>query len=149
MDLTFEEKSTWGSLLLICLVYGAYGFDLLTRSEPASLSDMLVTMLGIVLILVVVEVVFHIFLAALHRPEMRDERAQLIGARSASFGFYTIAAGVMVLLFSILINGALAEQGEDVFVFSTYWVANSLLLTMIVAEIVHYGSMLVMYRRGV
>ena len=54
MDLTFQEKSLWVSLLSIGALYGYYFYEVASGAQEPSLSAMLWTMIGIIVLLIVV-----------------------------------------------------------------------------------------------
>jgi len=147
MDLSFHEKSAAISLLAILGTYGYYFYFVFLGLGPSSTPEMLGWMIALVVVLVVVEVLFHIAIAVFNPAEANartDEREKLILLKSHRVGYLILAAGVMLTLGRILFGSVFAP--EEV---TLLGIANLLLFSFVAAELGHYGAQLYHYRRGV
>lgn len=147
MDLTFQEKSLWVSLLSIGVLYGYYFYEVASGAQEPSLSAMLWTMIGIIVLLIVVEIVCHAVIGSFHAPEKLDERDRLIEARAGRISHFMLAAGVVVVLGRMVIGGALQEADATLQI-PLFETANMLLFVLVVSELVHIGGRIFFYRRG-
>ena len=147
MDLTFQEKSLWVSLLSIGGLYGYYFFAGVSGAQEPSLSAMLWTMIGIIVLLIVVEIVCHAVIGSFHAPEKLDERDRLIEARAGKISHFILAGGVIVVLGRMLIGGALQEADATLQI-SAFDTANLLLFVLVLSELVHVSGRIFFYRRG-
>lgn len=139
MDASFEEKSTWVTLLGLVAVFGFY-FVVAARmlaagvTEPAPFLPLLIVT---IVLLVVVLAVGHTVAALVGgRPEGRDERDRLISWRAEHNSGWLLGAGVVAAIFALGLPVGRA------------WVANGLLLALLLSEILAYGLRLYYYRRG-
>lgn len=147
MDFSFQEKSAAISITAVLGVYGYYFYSVLLGTGPASPQEMLFWMIGLVVLLVIVEVCFHIVAAVLNPREANaaeDERERLIALKAYRIGYLLMSVGVLLVLGRILF-GSLVEPAEV----TLLSVANLLLFALVVAEVGHYGAALYHFRRGV
>src|SRR5271170_6767034 len=86
MNLSYQEKSTWGSLIATLIVYGRYF---------ASGSHGLI---GTIIALVVIQIVCQIVIAIVSKPEPKDERDRLINAKAYRTGYFLLVTGVIVCM---------------------------------------------------
>ena len=150
-ELSMREKSALISLLAVLLVYGGYFVDLVRGVAEPTLSAMLYTSVCVVIVLVVIEIVFHIVLGTYNTEDAMapaDERDREISRRARAFSHQLLSAGVILVLGRAIIGGALFESNrlEEV---TLYEVANLLLFALVVSELVFYGAQVYFYRRGV
>ena len=143
-DLTFEEKSNWISLLSILALYGVYFMGVLDGIEETSMTGMAASMLGIIIYLVIVEIVGHIAISIFHKPERTDERDRFVTARAASWGYFVLYSGVVILLGYLIIKGALNE-GTSLSI-SLIDITNLLLFIVVFSEVIHFAARLFFYR---
>ena len=149
-DLSFHEKSAWGTLVAN-LVVGALFFSSvwnLWRADQLSAPILVRFAIGYTIFLVAALVIYHVVIAALNRPEDEDERDRLIGWRAAAVGGLVLAFGVFGLI-GHLILGALFDRGTgNALADSPLMLANALLLAVLIATVAELGSKLYFYRRG-
>ena len=138
MNASFEEKSVWIQLVSLLVVLGGY-FVVAGRlladgvtELPAFVPLFVVT----IVLMVIVIVIGHVFVAVLSRPEPRDERDRLIGWRAESNASWILGAGTFLAL-----NGL-------VFGFASVWIAHLLLLSLFLSEVASLALQLLYYRRG-
>lgn len=140
MGTSFEEKSAWITLFGLVAVFGVY-FLIASWMLSAGATDVVAPFvplfLVITVLLVIVLAVGHAVAALVSRPDGRDERDQEIERRAESHSGWILAAGVLMAAFGLALPLGRA------------WIANGLLMALVVSEVVNYGLRLYYYRRGV
>ena len=138
--MSFREKSTWISFVLLLVLLGGYLWPIVDASFGGEggrnlLHYFLALLLGFAALQIVLRV-----LVALRSPQdaraPKDERERLIELRAARIGFYALVAGVLLALLTMHV------------LFSLRVLAQSVMLALLVAWLVKLGSELVYYRRG-
>lgn len=138
--MSFQGKST---ALMLAIIVGVYGWYFVTVARWAS--DSPVTeiayqplMLATVVVLIVLAVGGHILLAVIppYAGRQPDERDRLIEARGESIGGVVLGAGAVGGIFL-----AMAE-------FEYFWIANTILLGLVLSEVVAGSTKLFLYRRA-
>jgi hypothetical protein len=119
-DITYQEKSIWGSLIATLIVYGHYF---------ASGSHGLI---GTIVVLVVIQIVCQSAIALASKPEPTDERDRLIADKACRNGYFVLVTGVIVCM-NVGINLGV----------------NALLMALVAAEIGKSITQLYLYRQGV
>lgn len=141
-DMTFEEKSTWAVAAVTALVYGWYFIKILGDAARTPVAEieyqgLLAAMVGVfVVLLIVSHAVITSVAASTGGFEGSDERDQRIDRFGGYIGGYVLGAGMLVMLFL-----AMAET-------EYFWIANAALGIMVLAELVTFGTKIVLYRRG-
>ncbi len=145
MEQSYAEKSAWVMLATLLAAFGWYFYSHGGALMAGSLTfgDMLGAMIGLVVLIVVVEVTFHVMLGieAAHDSRLSeltetDERDDLIDVKSERFASYILSSGAIGGIFSAAF-------------LSPVLTAHVLLLTLVTAEVVKLVSQLAYYRRGV
>ncbi|HRD47194.1 MAG TPA: hypothetical protein PLF78_12000 [Caulobacter sp.] len=143
--MSIRERSAWISLLLTSAIWGAYFWkiwpDLI--DDGALAASTTGVFVSAVVVLVIVQIVLAILLAiaaaVLRRrseePPM-DERDQLIDLKAIRVAFYAMSA--------LLI----AVSGLWIFGMSPLVMANGILASMVIAEILRAASVVLSYRLG-
>ena len=138
--MSFQEKSTWVLLGTYLVTYGWYfiavSSDLSTTDVGAI--DYRLLMLATVIALVVLAVAAHIIIAIASPKDAdrTDERDREINRYGEYIGGFVLGAGALVVL-------AMA-----MFEVEHFWIANVLLVAMVLSEITSAVSKIVLYRRG-
>ncbi len=138
--MTFEEKCTWVSLIAVLAVYGAYFSALLVDlgSAPAAdieyQQDMFITVAALVAIMVAGIVLVTIVSRG---DDSSDERDKAIGRLGA------VAGGTVITV------GALCAIAMAMMLVEHFWIANGLLLALVLSEVANAATRLVLYRGGV
>jgi hypothetical protein len=135
---SFEERSVWLQLGGLALSFAGYLFiaSRMLASGVTALPAFAVVLAASVVLLVVLLVVGHVAVAALSRPDGRDERDRLIEWRGEARSGWLLAAGVIVGL------GCMVAGVPNV------WTANLLLVSLYLAEMLRLTLQVVDYRRG-
>ena len=137
----YREKTAWLSLLAMAVTFGPYFLMVATRSLPAEPLPNL-RQLGLFAVTAIVQMLIlgvgHLYLRRGSTQEARmplDERDQAIMRRSVSSAYYVLIAGM------ILVGCVMPFK-------SSGWnIINAALLTIVAAEVVHYGVVVFSYRR--
>lgn len=138
MGASSEEKSVWNQLVGMLAGMGGYfvvAGGMLARGERAMPAYAALFLVATVL-MVIFLVAGHVVAAVASRPEGRDERDRLIEWRAESRSSWLVAAGVL---------GAVTAMVLGV---ENVWIANGLLLSLVLSEALGFVLRLVAYRRG-
>lgn len=138
MNASFEEKSVWITLVSLLLVFAGYFYvaALMLRGGVTSVLPFVPVMAVVVALLVILLIVGHILAAVASRPEGRDERDRLIEWRAESNSSWVLGVGVLAAIF-----GLATPVGPA-------WIANGLLMCMLLSEVWKHMLQLYYYRQG-
>ena len=145
--LSFQEKSAWG-MLVAHAVIGALYFSSawnLWRADQLSAPIMIKLAFGYMLVLIIAAIVYHAVVAAIDRPPDDDERDRLIAWRAGAVGGTVLAFGMFGIIGHLVLN---ALYG-GVAMISPIFIANALLLVVLLATLAELAAKLRFYRRGV
>ena len=145
--LSFQEKIAWGMLVghgVIGALYFSSAWNL-WRADQLSAPIMIKLAFGYMLVLIIAAIVYHAVVAAIDRPPGDDERDRLIAWRAGAVGGMVLAFGVFAIVGHLMLN---ALYG-GVAMISPIFVANTLLLVVLLATLVELAAKLRFYRRGV
>ena len=151
MDLSFQEKSIIGSLLITILLFGWYFlqvFEVLTGGSSESAAALPFILIGVIVAVVIIEVVYHVLIALASRPEDQDERDVLIEARATRISYFVLVAGCVTIIGHTILNTYFEQELTDRILVNPIMTANYILLSFILAEIVGFAMQLYYYRRG-
>ena len=142
MDLSFQEKSYWASLIIMSVVWVNYFVRIQPALVDGSLSreDSIGLFIGAVVILVILEIITHIVLAATNSKaadQPADERDKSIKRQAGNIAGWVLGVCVVMI-------GGFAMFKEV----SSVLVANLLLLALVMSHCVDYALALFYYRRG-
>ena len=150
MDMSFREKSAWGLLLGIVVVSGFYfpaAFRIVEATpdgSPRAAPLIAISVFGVIA-LVVIEIVYHAFIAALSRDVDSDERDALIDLKAERNGGFALGFGLFWLVGFIVIQSVVQAYPVP----AAMEIAVYILLTLTVSEIVKLMSQLWYSRVGV
>jgi hypothetical protein len=137
----YREKTAWLSLLAMLVTFGPYFTATATRPLPSEPMPNL-GQLGLLAVTATVQMfilgVGHLYLRRGAVQEARmplDERDQAITRRSVSSAYYVLIAGM------ILVGCVMPFKS------SGWSIINAALFMIIAAEVVHYGVVVLSYRR--
>lgn len=149
MELSYQEKSIAGSLVAMLVVYGYYFAKTFNNIGKVNFdADSLNRLIVAVVAIMVIEAVYHIALAIESKPEAKDERDKLIAAKAYRNAYFVFGTGAWMIL-GTLITASLLHRDESVhFLVAPFLVGNLVLLVMLLAELVKFGTQLFCYRRG-
>jgi heme/copper-type cytochrome/quinol oxidase subunit 2 len=136
MDLSFREKSLWLMLVALVASFGFYFATVLPPSAADVLPHQVILFVIAVVMLVIMQIVGHIFIAIVDRRAETDERDRLIELKGTRNASYVLASGVFVALCA-----AMVTDGNFVF-------THLLLASWVLAQVVEIGSQLFLHQRG-
>jgi hypothetical protein len=134
-----EEKSTWIVGVSLILIYGWYFTTILIKaaSTPVDTIDYQDLLVAMVVVFIGVVIAGEIALAAITRRSDRpDERDRKIDRFGEYIGGYVLGTGMLVVL-------VMAMNEIEYF-----WIANTALGVMVLAELVTTVIKIAVYRRG-
>ena len=136
--MAYREKSAWIAFCTTLVVYGVY-FTVFIQSalagRPIGLGGAFTLC---VVVLVVLQIVLNIVVAALAPNEARsaeDERERTINLRATSGAFYTFQVAVMCAVVTV-------------YFFDKVTMANAVLAALAVSELARHGGVILGYRRA-
>lgn len=145
--MSFREKSTWVTFLLLLTSFGIYfgnaffvlhgRHDHLGGQPTPNLVHLFVALIaGFVMLEIITHVVFA-WRSPQEAKTPRDERERLIELKSMRPAFYVLLVGAFLAIGTLHLGT------------TTFHMAHSILLVVWVAELVRYGMQLYYFRRGV
>ena len=152
MDMSFQEKSIAGSLVITILVFGWYFselFKILMSDSSERLAGLPFVLVGVIIAVVFVEIVYHSAIALMSKPEDEDERDRLIEAKSARIAYFVLATGCILTIGHTLIGVYFEADIGDRLVLNPILTANYILMSFVLSEITGFGMQLYYYRRGI
>ena len=141
--MSFREKSAWISLILLC-AFGAiyfWNFVRILQNRPA-FNDIYL-FFALVAALAIAEVVLHLAIAIRSPKEARtpkDERERLIDLKATRAAFYVLMIGAFASIGTVHLR--LRDRGDHTFV-----MMHCVFLSLVVAEVVKFGTQIALYRR--
>ena len=137
----YREKTAWLSLFAMIVTFGPYFTFVALRFVPSEPMPQL-RQLGLFAVTAIVQMLIlgvgHLYLRSGSRQEARmplDERDQAIMRRSVSSAYYVLIAGMILVGCVMPFNS------------SGWTIINAALFMIILAELVHYGVVVISYRR--
>ena len=144
-NLSFKEKSIWGSLVALAGVSAWYfwaAFDM-AAAGATDLTALGGLAVGLVVVLIVVQIVWHSVITGRHGEEGEDERDRLISLKAERVASYVLGVGVIFVIGHLWFSEIFGNGSVSAFV-----TGNLLLLALALSEIAKCVSQLVFYRRG-
>jgi len=149
-DLSFEEKSVWGSLMAMGVCSFYYFAEVLGMYAGGEAPDPYrAGVLGISLLiaLIVIEIVYHAVVAAVSSSTESDERDRWIETRASRNAYMALGAGTLGLVAYLVAGAGFGAPYFDRLA-EPFAIVNILLLALVVAELVKDLSQIVYYRTG-
>lgn len=112
MDMSFQEKSAWGSLIILALVsYWFFPAALDIAGNSTNPAELYVLMIGCVVTLIIFEVIYHTIIAVAGRTGHtdRDERDRLFVMRAERNAMFILWTGLFWIVGHILMSAATEE----------------------------------------
>lgn len=139
MNASFAEKSVWITLVGLAGVFGFY-FFVAARMLSAGVTvvaPFVPLFIFVVVGLVVAMTIGHAVVALASPVEDRDERDRLISWRAEHNSSWLLGVGVVAAIFALALPGI-----------GRAWIANGLLLALLLSELLGQALQLYYYRRG-
>ncbi|MGB7982846.1 MAG: hypothetical protein WCF36_18850 [Candidatus Nanopelagicales bacterium] len=138
--MTFQEKSTLTMTATLVLVFGWYFALILGPIAGSPEREIAYTglMVAVVIVLVILAAVSHAVLAIVFRSQANsdDERDRFIALRSERIAAYILAVGVCAGIWLAIVQS------------DTFWIAQALIATLVLAEVTEGVTRLTLYRLG-
>lgn len=139
--MSYREKSAWIAVLLYLGIYGWYAWTLakVIAAGQTETFDYWGELISLIIVLVVATVVLESIVAAKSPKEAqarRDERERLIHVKAANVGYGVVMVGAVGVIWAI-------AMGK-----SSFYTANGLFLTMVLAETARHAAQIFFFRRG-
>lgn len=151
MNKSWRERSALVSLAAVSLVFGIYFAKVfgLIRQGLLEAGAVLFLMIGAVVVLVVIEVVFHILISIPAGQPPRDERDKLITAKAGRNSGVVLGVGVVLTMAAILNSELLSGANQTAGELTPMVISQILVLLLVIAQAVEYLGQLYYYRRGI
>lgn len=145
-NLSFYEKSAWGTLIVLALLGGMYFQNVIALWRADQLIGPSVTSMAVIftVILVAALVSFHALIAIIDQPGDEDERDSQIGRRAAYWSGHAMGFGVFAVIFQILF----ATTFDRPDLYSPFIIVQALIAVVFLAELLDLTLRIVYYRRG-
>lgn len=138
--MTFQEKSAITMTTILVVVFGGYFAPVLAVIAETPDRDLAYTgmLVGIAVLVTILAATSHAILAVLFRSQANvcAERDRLVGLRSEQIAGYVLALGVFAGI-------ALAIAQTD-----TFWIAQALIASLVVTEVLEGIVKVVLHRRS-
>jgi hypothetical protein len=150
MELSYQEKSILGSLLAMVLVYGYYFSRTLNDIGRADFEGRTIgRLIFTVIAIVVIETVYHIALALESKPEPKDERDIRIEGKAYRNAYFAAGTGSFLVILCVIMEVFLHNGAPTRNIVTPFFIANVLLLSMVLTELVKLLTQLFYYQKGV
>ena len=142
LNVSFEEKSIWVSLVIITFVFAGYFSQVYEGLMSGTLNKGVVFGLffGAVFSIIVLEIALHIVIAILNAKDAdqpSDERDRLFSMRAGNISGWVLGFGVLIIAAQTFMREL-----------DSLWVANLLLFAVFVSQVLSYALQIFYYRRG-
>jgi hypothetical protein len=141
--MSFREKSAWISLVLLVVFGTIYGWNFARILADQRAFNDVYLFFALVAALIAAEVALHVVIAA-RSPEdaraPRDERERLIDLKATRVAFYVLMIGAFSSIGTVHLP--LRDRGDHTFV-----MMHSVFLSLVMAEVVKFGTQIALYRR--
>jgi hypothetical protein len=135
-------RSLWLSIALL-VIFGTYFARVLRNLGQSQLArEALYRLMVAVVAIIGIEILYHVAAPPVGvEPEPKDERDILIESKAYRNGYFAYGAG------AFLVISALVAAGFVHISVTTFLVVNLVLLFMVLAEFVKFGTQLLYYRK--
>jgi uncharacterized membrane protein (DUF485 family) len=142
MNLSYQEKSIWASLIITSLMFIYYFSRVLAViADPEIPETTLISVfIAVITVTVLAQIVIQSIMAIIYRDEVKDsgdERENLIRLKATSISHYVLISGVWIACVSFYLNP------------SALMLMNVFIVFFVVSEIVGFVTQLIYYQRGV
>lgn len=151
MNMSWRERSALVSLAAVSVVFGIYFASVfgLVRQGQLEAGAVIFLMIGAVVVLVVIEIVFHILISIPAGQPPRDERDKLIAAKAGRNSGLVLGVGVVLTMTAILISELQGTTSHSAVLMTPLVISQILVLLLVIAQAVEYLGQLYYYRRGI
>jgi hypothetical protein len=136
----------FASLVVTLLIFGWYLYgafsNLSLNPEPPGFIEIII----LIILVVVLESIIHSFVALKNKSQLEDERDKLIEKISYRYSYWFLSACIWFLMVQILLD---ARFDNHLMLTTPYGMFHFLLLFFVLSEVIHFGTQLYYYRKGV
>lgn len=142
MNLSYQEKSIWASLIITSIMFIYYFSRVLgvIANPEIPESSLIIVFIGVITVTIFAQIVIQSIMAIIYRDEVKeggDERESLIRLKATSISHYVLISGVWIACMSFYLNP------------SALMLMNVFIVFFVVSEIVGFVTQLIYYQRGV
>ena len=142
LNISFGEKSIWISLAIISFIFAGYFSQVYQGLISGTLDKAAVfgLFIGAVASIIILEIVLHIVIAVLNvkdADQPGDERDRLFSMKAGNISGWVLGFGVLIISAHTFMHDL-----------DSLWVANLLLFSVFVSQVVSYALQIFYYRRG-
>src|SRR5271166_6188857 len=135
MEMSYQEKSIAGSLVVILLVYGYYFAAVLRNMNQSQFAgSALGRLIFAVIAIIIIEIVYHIVLSVATKPE-KDERDAIIELKAYRNAYFAYGTGAFFVIACVIAAGFAQDVAPSHVIFTPFLLVNLVLLFMVIAEI--------------
>ena len=139
--MSYREKSSWIALLLYLGIYGWYAWTLakVIAAGQTETFDYWGELVSLIVVLVIATIILESIVAAKSPKEAqarRDERERLIHFKAANVGYGVAMVGAVGVIWAI-------ATGKP-----SFYTANGLFFTMVLAETARHATQIFFFHRG-
>ncbi len=137
-NLSYREKSLYGSLAAELVVYGSYFF--LHRQNSLN------KVAGMIIAIIILQIILQSVIAAFTRNRITDERDRVIELRGYRAGYLTVASLMVLGLGMLWLHATFSDLNMD----HRMWALHFLSVffgILVIADIVKTSSQIIAYRR--
>ena len=146
MNMSYKEKSLLASLGATLLVFGWYLYgafsNLSLNPEPPRLGQIII----LIVLVIISEGIIQSFLALKNKSPLEDERDKLIERISYRYSYGFLSVCIWFLMVQILLD---TRFDNHLMLTTPYGMFHFLLLFFVLSEVIHFGTQLYYYRKGV
>ncbi|MDH3576493.1 MAG: hypothetical protein OEO71_01575 [Gammaproteobacteria bacterium] len=145
MNMTFQEKSAWGSLVALGLVsYWYFPAAFAAAGNDGAAADLITISIACVIALVVIEIIYHVIIAS-RGGDMKDERDDFVNLKAERIAGFVLGIGLFTLVGRIIAVEAI-EALTPVETMTALTIAIWILFALTVSEVAKLISQIAYYR---
>ena len=146
MDFSYKEKGLIASLGVTLLIFGWYLYgafsNLSLNPEPPRLGAIII----LIVLVIISEGIIQSFVALKNKSPLEDERDKLIERISYRYSYGFLSVCIWFLMVQILLD---TRFDNHLMLTTPYGMFHFLLLFFVLSEVIHFGTQLYYYRKGV
>jgi len=145
MNMTFKEKSAWGSLVALGLVsYWYFPAAFAAAGKGGAAAELIAISIGCVIALVIIESIYHVVVAS-KSDSVQDERDVFINLKAERIAGFALGIGLFTLVGQIIANEAI-DAITPAETMTALTIAVWILFVLTASEIVKLISRIAYYR---
>ena len=146
MNMSYKEKSLIASLGVTLLIFGWYLYGAFSKLSLNPESPGFGAIIILIVLVIISEGIIQSFVALKNKSPLEDERDKLIERISYRYSYGFLSVCIWFLMVQILLDA----RFDHLPVLTTpYGMFHFLLLFFVLSEVIHFGTQLYYYRKGV